>query len=59
MPEVAWRLFEFHMHQQSHTIVNLALHLPDQQNVYFHHGEEEYALMNAGQKDTPLLHGSN
>ena len=46
-PEAAWRLFEFPMHQQSHTIVHLAVHLPDQQNVYFHHGEEEYALLNA------------
>ena len=43
VPEAAWRLFEFPMHQQSHTIVRLAVHLPDEQSVYFHRGEEEYA----------------
>jgi len=42
------------MHHQSHTIVCLAVHLPDQKNVYFHHGEEEYPLLNAVQKDTHL-----
>ena len=54
VPEAAWRLFEFPMHNQSHTIVRLAVHLLDQQNIYFHHGEEDYALLNAGQKDTHL-----
>jgi hypothetical protein len=34
-PEAAWRLFGFNMHEQSHTIVRLQVHLPDEQNVYF------------------------
>ena len=53
-PEAAWRLFEFPMHQQSHTIVRLAVHLPDEQSVYFHRGEEEHALLNASHNDTHL-----
>ena len=32
-PETAWRLFEFPIHQQSHTTVCLAVHLLDTQNV--------------------------
>ncbi|XP_065907872.1 uncharacterized protein [Dysidea avara] len=53
-PEAAWRLFEFPMHQQSHTIVRLAVHLPDEQSVYFHRGEEEHALLNTSHNDTHL-----
>lgn len=34
-PEAVWRLSEFRMHEQSHTIVRLAIHLPEQQSVYF------------------------
>ena len=53
-PEAAWRLFEFPMHHQSHTIVRLAIHLQDQQNVYFTQGQVETALINASKRDTHL-----
>ena len=43
-PEAAWRIFEFYMHHQSHTVIRLAIHLPDQQNVYFHAGNEAEAV---------------
>ena len=42
------------MHQQSHSIVRLSVHLPDQQSVYFHRGEEELALLNLSHTDTHL-----
>ena len=53
-PEAVWRLFKFPMHHQSHTIVRLAVHLPGQQNVYSHEGEEQHALENASGHDTHL-----
>jgi len=28
-PKAAWKLFEFPMHHQPHTIIRLAIHLPD------------------------------
>jgi len=45
-PKVAWRLFEFAMHHQSHTIIRSAIHLPDQENVYFTAGNEDKAPTN-------------
>jgi len=38
--EAGWRLFEFPMHYQSHTVIHLAFHLPDQQNVCSIDGHE-------------------
>ena len=46
-PEAAWRLFEFKMHEQSHAIIRLAVHLPLQQSVVFQAGQEEEALNRA------------
>ncbi|CAF4711473.1 unnamed protein product, partial [Rotaria sp. Silwood2] len=40
-PEAAWRLFEFLLHDKSHAIIRLAVHLPNQQPVYFAEGNEE------------------
>ncbi|CAF3050347.1 unnamed protein product [Rotaria sp. Silwood2] len=34
-PEAAWRLFEFPLHDKSHAIIRLAVHLPSQEPVYF------------------------
>jgi hypothetical protein len=34
-PEGIWRIFGFPMHKQSHTIIRLGVHLPEQQNVFF------------------------
>ena len=42
-PEAMWRLSEYHMHEQSHTITSLAVHLPDLQRLYFRAGEEAEA----------------
>ena len=52
--EAAWRLFEFRMHQQSHTIIRLPVHLPGRQNIYFQAGEEERAAVKATEMDTQL-----
>ena len=53
-PEGCWRLFEHEMHHQSHTIVRLPVHLPNQQLIYFREGQHEAAAINAAQKDTML-----
>ena len=53
-PEAMWRLSEFAMHEQSHTVVRLALHLPEMQPVYFKKGEEQEALEKADEKETHL-----
>ena len=34
-PEAAWRIFGFVMHEQSHTVIRLPVHLPLDQNVVF------------------------
>ena len=46
-PEGFWRLSEFDMHGKSHVIFRLPVHLPDQQNIYFHSGNEEEAVQSA------------
>jgi len=53
-PEAAWRLFGYHMHEQTHTIIRLPVHLPDEQSVFFNEQNVEQALNNAGSKDTML-----
>jgi len=39
-----WRLSEYRMYEQSHTIYRLSVHLPDQQRIYFRAGEEAEAV---------------
>ena len=39
-PEAIWRLSGYKMHEQSHSIYRLAVHLPEQQRVYYREGEE-------------------
>lgn len=51
-PEAFWRLSEYHLHKQSHTIVRLPVHLPRNQPVYFREGQHEQAVQTAG--DTML-----
>ena len=46
-PKAAWRLFSFELQDKSHTIIRLAVHLPRQENVYFHAGDEVEALERA------------
>uniref|UniRef100_UPI0035900D4F uncharacterized protein n=1 Tax=Myxine glutinosa TaxID=7769 RepID=UPI0035900D4F len=44
-PVAAWRLMEFEMHKQSHSITRLAVHLPELQTVVFRDGNEEEAIV--------------
>ena len=53
-PEALWRLLEYRMHEPSHTIYRLAIHLPEQQRVYFRQGEEAAALERARTRKTHL-----
>ena len=53
-PEAYWRLAEYKMHEKSHSIIRLALHMPKQQPVYFSEGNHEAAAKSASEKDTML-----
>ncbi len=53
-PEAIWRIFEFKMHDISHAIIRLAVHLPYEQAVYFRDGKEQEALEAASTKETNL-----
>lgn len=44
--EAVWRILEFPMHFQSHTIIRLDCHLPQCQNIYFREGGEREAVSN-------------
>ena len=39
-PEAVWRIFQFPMHAQSHSIYRLPVHLPHCQYVYFKDGQQ-------------------
>ncbi len=54
-PEAIWRIFEYKMHDISHAIIRLAVHLPHEQAVYFTHGKEQEALEDATSRMCPLL----
>jgi hypothetical protein len=43
-PEAFWRLSEYPLHGQSHTIIRLAVHMPNNNPVYFTPGQEEEAV---------------
>lgn len=45
-PEAAWRIFAKPMHHQTHTIVRLAVHLPNQQTLYFRPDTAQEAVNN-------------
>lgn len=53
-PEAIWRLLENPMHDRSHAIYRLAVHLPDEQLVYFCEGNEAEALETATTKFSHL-----
>uniref|UniRef100_A0A914VC87 Helitron helicase-like domain-containing protein n=1 Tax=Plectus sambesii TaxID=2011161 RepID=A0A914VC87_9BILA len=44
LSEAIWRLLEFRLHGQSHTIIRLPIHLPNFQSVFFIEGREQEAL---------------
>ena len=52
--EGMWRLLENIMHDRSHAVTKLQIHLPNQQLVYFEEGNEEEAVEQAGQRNTNL-----
>lgn len=51
--ESMWRIYEFPMHFQSHTIMRLDIHLPNRQNIIFREGHEQQAIQNV--RNTKLL----
>ena len=53
-PEAMWRLLENSMHERSHAVIRLAIHLPDEQLVYFQEGDEETAVSRAHDRQTHL-----
>lgn len=53
-PEAIWRLRESKMHDRSHTVMRLPVHLPGMQVVRFEDGNEEEALLAAQSKLTKL-----
>lgn len=53
-PEAMWRLNEFSMSEKSHTVIRLAIHLPDQQPIVYQDGQEVQAVENASVKKTTL-----
>jgi hypothetical protein len=53
-PEAMHRILQLKMHDQSHSIIRLAVHLPESQSVYFVDGDELQALERAASKETTL-----
>ncbi|GBM54045.1 hypothetical protein AVEN_220606-1 [Araneus ventricosus] len=53
-PEAMWRLNEFNLSEKSHTVVRLAVHLPDQQAIVYQNGQEEEAVARAATRQTTL-----
>lgn len=53
--EAAYRIFSYSMHEQSHTVVRLAVLLPDEQQVYFTNDNAAEGLMHAELKSTTLI----
>jgi len=44
--EAVWRLMQFEMCYQSHTVYRMHIHLPNRHTVYFEEGQEEQAVEN-------------
>ena len=53
-PEAFHRLSEYPLHKNSHTVVRLAVHLPNRQLVYFVEGDKHAAAERAAQQETSL-----
>lgn len=53
-PEAFWRLSEYKLHDKSHSIVRLPVHLPRQQPVYFEPGQHEAAANKSANQDKML-----
>jgi hypothetical protein len=53
-PESIWRLLEFKLHDQTHSVSRLDVHLPNSENVYFKPGKEKEAIEKAKNKRSTL-----
>ncbi|GBN94956.1 hypothetical protein AVEN_264464-1 [Araneus ventricosus] len=53
-PEAMWPLLGSHMHDRSHAVMRLPVHLPNQKRVTFKDGHEEEALEAARSRQTML-----
>ncbi|XP_024889920.1 uncharacterized protein LOC112466196, partial [Temnothorax curvispinosus] len=53
-PEAMWRLNGYDLFMKSHTVIRLAVHLPNRQMVYFRAGNEEQAAQRELTRDTTL-----
>ncbi|GBN52918.1 hypothetical protein AVEN_68115-1 [Araneus ventricosus] len=53
-PEAVWRLNEFNLSHKSHTVVRLAVHLPQQQPIVYQDGQEAQAIERAALRKTTL-----
>ncbi|GBO45070.1 hypothetical protein AVEN_267695-1 [Araneus ventricosus] len=53
-PEDMWRLNEFNLSEKSHTVLRLAVRLPDQQAIAYQDGQEEEAVARAATRQTKL-----
>ncbi|GBM41296.1 hypothetical protein AVEN_202888-1 [Araneus ventricosus] len=49
-----WRLNEFNLSHKSHTVVRLAVHLPQQQPIVYQDGQEAQAVERAALRKTTL-----
>ncbi|GBM79861.1 hypothetical protein AVEN_40381-1 [Araneus ventricosus] len=54
VPEAMWRLNEFNLSHKSHTVVRLAVHLPQQQPIVYQDGQEAQAIERAALRKTTL-----
>ncbi|XP_051778563.1 uncharacterized protein LOC114645592 [Erpetoichthys calabaricus] len=53
--EAMWRLNEYNLSEKSHVVIQLPVHLPEQQIIFFHEGHEEQVLQRQANKNTMLL----
>ncbi|GBO36556.1 hypothetical protein AVEN_17828-1 [Araneus ventricosus] len=53
-PEPMWRLNKFNLLHKSHTVVRLAVHLPQQQPIVYQEGQEAPAIERAALRKTTL-----
>ncbi|GBO17623.1 hypothetical protein AVEN_136571-1 [Araneus ventricosus] len=53
-PEAMWHLNKFNLSHKSHTVVHLAVHLPQQQPIVYQDGQEAQAIERAALRKTTL-----
>ncbi|KAL6726199.1 hypothetical protein Aduo_008195 [Ancylostoma duodenale] len=53
-PQAAWNMFGFALHDRSHSVVRLPVHLPGQQEIFFQEGHGADAVNAAAERNTQL-----